>query len=124
MAVMCHLHENAQLPCGHGLCECCEKRWVARKLTCPFCRERFVSAKQLARQGWNITEFHVDQLDKDIQSTQDQINKAWEEVTEWRQMQSQGANHESETIFVELPLHLCETTQESQHDFELINDSK
>ena len=62
-AICCTEHENAQLPCGHGLCETCEARWVARKLTCPFCRARFGSVKTAARQGWNITEFDPEQLE-------------------------------------------------------------
>lgn len=108
--------ENAQLPCGHGLCETCEARWVARKLTCPFCRTRFGSAA--ARQGWSITEFNPQQPQSDIQTTLDRMHRLWNEIL-LCQKDEQIVREATESTFVTLPLQLLETTQGPQ-DFELI----
>ena len=117
----CHIcyteKENAQLPCGHGLCETCEARWVARKLTCPFCRTRYGSGAA-ARQGWNITEFNPQQLQSDIQTTLDRMHRLWNEILD-RQKDEQNAKEATESTFVPLPPQLLETTQGPQ-DFELI----
>ena len=70
-------NEKTQLPCGHSICEECEKRWVSRKLTCPFCRMRFGSAKKAAVNGWNLTEFDPELLQRDVQLLQEELNTAW-----------------------------------------------
>lgn len=116
----CHIcyteKENAQLPCGHGLCETCEARWVARKLTCPFCRTRFGSGAA-ARQGWNITEFNPQQLQSDIQTTLNRMHRLWNKILD-RQKDKQ-TDKEATEPFVPLPPQLLETSQGPQ-DFELI----
>lgn len=117
-AVCCTEHENAQLPCGHGLCETCEARWVARKLTCPFCRARF---KKGARHGWNITEFDPQQLETDIQTTRDRIREIWNRILQRQDGDYLLTNKETNRAFVALPAELLETTQTPQ-DFALIKE--
>jgi hypothetical protein len=57
--------KNTVLPCGHELCEACEKRWVRKKLVCPFCRHKFSSAKQVSAGGYHVAEWS--NLDLDVE---------------------------------------------------------
>jgi hypothetical protein len=89
-------NETARLPCGHQLCEECEQRWVRRKLSCPFCRERFRSAKRVANEGWNLTEFDHETLQSDVQSVQKELH------SQWQQMLQTKVDHADRT-FVPMP---------------------
>jgi hypothetical protein len=72
--------ENALLPCGHALCETCEKRWVRAQLTCPFCRHQYSSSKQIASGGYHIAEWSESDLDNDIAALNEQIMEFWKTV--------------------------------------------
>lgn len=55
--ICCNLTEGAVLSCcSHALCYDCEKRWLRRKLMCPFCRYRFKNVNEIRRTGcWDLT---------------------------------------------------------------------
>jgi hypothetical protein len=72
--------ENAILPCGHALCEACEKRWVRKRLVCPFCRHRYSSAKQVASGGYHVAEWSESDLDSDIAALDEQVREFWKTV--------------------------------------------
>lgn len=65
--------------CSHALCHRCEKRWVRKRLCCPFCRQAFASAKQAATTQWDlsVTAVPVDQIRKDIHSLEQKIYQFW-----------------------------------------------
>lgn len=69
--------ENAILPCGHKLCEACEKRWVRKRLVCPFCRHRFSSARQVQSDGYHMAEWSEPALESDITTLDTQILEFW-----------------------------------------------
>jgi hypothetical protein len=71
---------NAILPCGHALCEACEKRWVRKRLVCPFCRHRYSSAKQVASGGYHVAEWSESDLDSDIAALDEQVREFWKTV--------------------------------------------
>jgi hypothetical protein len=72
--------ENAILPCGHALCETCEKRWVRARLVCPFCRHQYSSAKQVASDGYHVAEWSESDLDNDIAALNAQVMEFWKTV--------------------------------------------
>jgi hypothetical protein len=72
--------ENAILPCGHALCEACEKRWVRERLVCPFCRHQYSSAKQVAAGGYHVAEWSESDLDNDIAALDAQVKEFWKTV--------------------------------------------
>jgi hypothetical protein len=69
--------ENAILPCGHALCEACEKRWVRARLLCPFCRHQYSSAQQVVSGGYHVAEWSESDLDYDIAALNAQIMEFW-----------------------------------------------
>lgn len=72
--------ENAILPCGHALCEACEKRWVRARLTCPFCRHQYASAKEIASDGYHVAEWSESDLDNDIAALNARVTEFWKTV--------------------------------------------
>jgi hypothetical protein len=72
--------ENAILPCGHALCESCEKRWVRARLTCPFCRHQYSSAKEVASDGYHVAEWSESDLDNDIAVLNARVKEFWKTV--------------------------------------------
>jgi hypothetical protein len=81
--------ENAILPCGHALCESCEKRWVRARLTCPFCRHQYSSAKEVASDGYHLAEFSESDLDNDIAVLNTRVKEFWKTV---KRNQPMGTN--------------------------------
>lgn len=72
--------ENAILPCGHALCEACEKRWVRAQLVCPFCRHQYSSAEQVAADGYHVAEWSESDLDNDIAALDARVKEFWNTV--------------------------------------------
>jgi hypothetical protein len=72
--------ENAILPCGHALCEACEKRWVRVQLVCPFCRHQYLSAEQVASDGYHVAEWSEGDLDNDIKALDRRVKEFWKTV--------------------------------------------
>ncbi|KAL7560648.1 hypothetical protein ACA910_001332 [Epithemia clementina (nom. ined.)] len=64
------------LPCGHQLCDRCERLWVRRKLNCPFCRAQ-MGAKELNSEGWEIAKYDAEAVTKDIEHLTSRINSFW-----------------------------------------------
>ena len=111
-------NEKTQLSCGHSVCEDCEKRWVSRKLTCPFCRMCFDSAKKEAENGWNLTEFDPELLQRDLRIVQEEFNSTWRNAI-LRKRRSRIRQDDIKRTLVGLPQRLLER-RETQ-DFELID---
>ena len=65
--------------CSHGLCRSCEKRWVRKRLRCPFCRQSFSSVKQAVTTQWElgVSAVPVEQIQKDIQCLEQKIYQFW-----------------------------------------------
>ena len=65
--------------CSHALCRRCEKRWVRKRLRCPFCRQSFSSVKQAVTTQWDlsVTAVPVDQIRNDIHSLEQKIYQFW-----------------------------------------------
>jgi hypothetical protein len=72
--------ENAILPCGHALCESCEKRWVKARLVCPFCRHQYSSAKEVSSDGYHVAEWSESDLDNDIAALDARVTEFWKTV--------------------------------------------
>lgn len=116
--ICCASNEKTQLPCGHSICEDCEKRWVSCKLTCPFCRTRFESAKKVAQNGWNLTEFEPELLQCDLQNVQEELNTTWRTAIQQKR-RSCTQNYDAQRTMVALPLRLAEIRE--SEDFGLID---
>lgn len=80
--ICCDRRETAQLPCGHQLCEECEKRWVGRNLSCPFCRQQFDRAGW--RSGWNLTEFDPNTFRHDLETAKGELLAVWSQIQQKR----------------------------------------
>ena len=60
---ICYHHSpDSILSCGHDLCEDCERQWVHRQRSCPFCRQYARSQKL---RGWQL----LDHPDDDVSAT-------------------------------------------------------
>lgn len=82
LCLICHTdHEASVLECGHSLCQQCEKRWVRKKLSCPFCRTRFANRRAVDRDGWELTEWSRDDLNADIEKLEQQIQECLKTTT-------------------------------------------
>lgn len=112
-------NEKTQLPCGHSICEDCEERWVSRKLTCPFCRMRFGSAKMAALNGWNLTEFVPELLQRDLQIIHEELNATWSKAILSKKSNYTSRADERKRTLVALSPRLLER-RETQ-DFGLID---
>lgn len=64
-------------PRGHCVCESCERKWVRRHLTCPFCRAKFSSVQDIRNNAWLLSEFSAIGLDIDVAHLYSQINIFW-----------------------------------------------
>jgi len=42
------------LPCMHGFCSHCARRWVYKRLNCPYCRSKFKSLRRLQKDQWEV----------------------------------------------------------------------
>lgn len=107
--ICCDAKENTQLPCGHTICRDCETRWVIRKLTCPFCRTRFGSARTIAQNGWDLTQFDPQHLQNDLKMEQEKMNELWNSIQRQSRLSAQETAETNNRTFVPLPLRLLET---------------
>lgn len=72
--------EARVLPCFHTICETCERRWVKKRLSCPFCRHRFSNFKKIHQSGWQLEEWKQTDVEKDIKNIEDEVNELWDKV--------------------------------------------
>lgn len=68
---------NSILPCNHRICESCERKWVRKRLICPFCRTKFSNVKQIKNCAWHLPQFSETELKSDISSLQCQLESFW-----------------------------------------------
>jgi hypothetical protein len=119
----CNATENAVLSCGHALCTSCEKRWVKKQLVCPFCRQKFLSAKDVNRNGtWDLLEWTGDtDLDSDIQALESKLEEFWHSLFDLTN--STGATVDSlrHGIYTEVPRSLA-VIDNDPDDFLLIEE--
>ena len=64
------------LSCSHGLCSKCAKRWVSRRLKCPFCRHDF-SKKDVTTSQWELLEWQAEDVEKDVARLQGTLTDFW-----------------------------------------------
>lgn len=64
------------LSCTHSLCSTCHKRWVTRKLTCPFCRHTFHQRSASLNQ-WEMLEWKEKDAAKDVIRLEAILEKEW-----------------------------------------------
>lgn len=75
--ICCNEVSNSILPCNHRICESCERKWVRKRLECPFCRTKFKNVKQIRNCAWHLTEFSESELQNDISSLYCQLESFW-----------------------------------------------
>lgn len=46
--------QETVLPCLHGVCSSCEKKWVETHMDCPFCRKQYKNARRRKRDQWQV----------------------------------------------------------------------
>jgi hypothetical protein len=73
----CNEVSNSILPCNHRICESCERKWVRKRLVCPFSRTKFSNVNQIRNCAWHLTEFSETELKSDISSLQYQLEEFW-----------------------------------------------
>lgn len=67
------------LSCSHCLCTECYKKWVSRRLNCPFCREDF-HRRTVNKNQWEVLEWQVKDAIGDIYDLEAKLGKAWESI--------------------------------------------
>ena len=60
------------LSCSHHLCVKCSKRWVSKKLQCPFCRQSF-SRWQVTKSQWELLQWNPDDVKRDVRWMQERL---------------------------------------------------
>jgi Zinc finger, C3HC4 type (RING finger) len=65
--------------CSHALCSDCERRWVRKRLCCPFCRKAFSSVQEAVQAQWqlNIDVVPLEQVLKDVQYLEKKLQSFW-----------------------------------------------
>lgn len=85
--------------CSHAICHGCEKRWVRRRLRCPFCRQSFSSVKQAVNTQWELmsdSPVSVEHIRKDIRCLEDHMYQFWQKARAGEQDDSKLASFLSE----------------------------
>lgn len=75
--ICCTETSNSILPCNHRICESCERRWVRKRLKCPFCRTKFKSVKQIRNCAWHLSEFSQAELREDLEDLFAKLDQFW-----------------------------------------------
>lgn len=65
--------------CSHALCSDCERRWVRKRLRCPFCRNAFSSVKEAVQAQWQLSVdvIPIEQVLKDVHCLEKKIQSFW-----------------------------------------------
>lgn len=69
--------------CSQGLCQDCEKRWVRKRLRCPFCRTSFRSVRDAVQTQWQLNVSAVPILkhvQDDIECLEHKIGQFWNSI--------------------------------------------
>lgn len=68
--------------CSHALCADCEKRWVRKRLHCPFCRQSFSSVREAAQTEWqlSVSAIPTEHILKDVKCLEQKIQEFWKTV--------------------------------------------
>ena len=75
--ICCTETSNSILPCDHRICETCERRWVRKRLMCPFCRTKFRSVREIRNCAWHLSEFSETALRTDLDHLHGQLALFW-----------------------------------------------
>lgn len=75
--ICCTETSNSILPCDHRICETCERRWVRKRLMCPFCRTKFRSVREIRNCAWHLSEFSETALRIDLDNLHGQLALFW-----------------------------------------------
>ena len=67
------------LSCSHKLCSKCSKRWVSRRLKCPFCRHGF-SRNEVRKNQWEMLEWQSQDVEMDVDMFQQKLEEFWAEL--------------------------------------------
>jgi Zinc finger, C3HC4 type (RING finger) len=65
--------------CSHALCSDCERRWVRKRLCCPFCRKAFSSVQEAVQAQWqlSVAAVPIEQVLKDVYCLEKKIQSFW-----------------------------------------------
>lgn len=64
--------------CSQAICSDCERRWVRRRLRCPFCRQSFASVKEAVQTQWQLSSaIPVEQVLQDVQCLGKKVHAFW-----------------------------------------------
>jgi hypothetical protein len=71
--------QETVLPCLHGVCSICEKKWVETHMDCPFCRKQYKNARRRKRDQWQMENWSKKDAEKDMVELQQQIHSFWQQ---------------------------------------------
>lgn len=65
--------------CSQAICRNCERRWVRKRLRCPFCRQSFASVKEAVQTQWQLSSaIPVEQIVQDVHCLSEKVLAFWQ----------------------------------------------
>ena len=65
--------------CSQAICSDCERRWVRRRLRCPFCRQSFSSVKEAVQTQWQLSSaIPIEQVGQDVSCLESKVAAFWD----------------------------------------------
>lgn len=110
--------------CSQAICTDCERRWVRKRLRCPFCRQSFSSVKEAVQTQWQLSSaIPVEQVVQDVECLGKKIHAFWEGLSIHRRSETEKKELESllKENYVERPKILQSSLTEGGDGFVLVN---